>query len=104
MICLQQALASRLRDIEMFSAGIAQQIIKREEKLHRVKLHLQRGNVDKIVELLLLLLFVYSFVYCRCCLSFFSICLVFSLFVVFPFVVFLLFMNYDLMILFFFSG
>ena len=40
----QQALASRLKDIEMFSAGIAQQIIKREEKLHRTKVHLQKGT------------------------------------------------------------
>ena len=41
---MQRALASRLRDIEMFSAGVGQQIIRRDEKMERVSQHLQRGG------------------------------------------------------------
>ncbi|XP_064399620.1 BLOC-1-related complex subunit 5-like isoform X2 [Halichondria panicea] len=38
----QKALASRLKDIEMFSAGIMQQMIRRQENLLRTNTHLQK--------------------------------------------------------------
>ena len=40
----QRALASRLRDLEMFSAGVTQQILRRDEKMDLVNLHLHRGG------------------------------------------------------------
>ena len=40
----QKALASRLKDLEMFSAGVAQQIVRQQEKLHRAQLHLEKGD------------------------------------------------------------
>lgn len=44
VLILQKALASRLKDIEMFSGGIMQQMIRRQENLSRTNLHLQKGT------------------------------------------------------------
>ena len=43
---LQRALASRLRDLEMFSAGIAQQMIRRQERLQRALAQLEKGGEE----------------------------------------------------------
>lgn len=40
----QKALARRLKDVEMFSAGIVQQMIRRQEKMQRTQAHLQKGK------------------------------------------------------------
>ncbi|XP_019850140.1 PREDICTED: BLOC-1-related complex subunit 5-like [Amphimedon queenslandica] len=40
----QRALASRMKDIEMFSAGIAQQLEKRHERIEKALPHLERVN------------------------------------------------------------
>lgn len=39
----QRALASRLKDLEMFTEGVVQQMIRRQERMQRVAAHLQRG-------------------------------------------------------------
>ncbi|CAI8049428.1 BLOC-1-related complex subunit 5 [Geodia barretti] len=38
----QRALASRLKDLEMFSAGIAQQLIRRQERMQRALVQLEK--------------------------------------------------------------
>ena len=41
---MQRALASRLKDLEMFSAGIAQQMIRRQERMQRALTQLEKGE------------------------------------------------------------
>ena len=43
----QKALASRLKDLEMFSAGIAQQMIRRQERMQRAVVQLEKGTILK---------------------------------------------------------
>ena len=53
-LSLQRALASRLRDLEMFSAGIAQQMIRRQERMQRALAQLEKGvEESKMAEVLL---------------------------------------------------
>ena len=40
---MQKSLASRMKDIEMFSAGIVQQLARRHDRINKALPHLQRG-------------------------------------------------------------